>query len=217
VAAIGKVQRRLRALSRHQARSSKAAIQPSCKRKTGYSKRKKTQNLQVERIMKIKHIGVRGLFGNLDHEIPLSDGGLTFIHGPNGCGKTTVLRLVHALLTGELQILKTVDFKELEISYSDGQAVIVTRTSTPEPVASNLFEDEEALLRASVDLSVSLVNQKRKELHKFEYSKQLRKISRTDFPLPLSAVERRLPFLSRTAPQQWLDSRSGQLFSLETI
>lgn len=167
--------------------------------------------------MKIKHISVRGLFGNLDHEIPLSEGGLTFIHGPNGCGKTTVLRLVHALLTGELQILKTVDFRELEISYSDGQAVIVTRTSSPEPAHRNLFEDEEALLRASVDLSVSLVNQKRKEVHKFEYSKQLRKISRTDFPLPLSSVERRLPFLTRTGPQQWLDSRSGQLFSLETI
>lgn len=167
--------------------------------------------------MKIKHISVRGLFGNLDHEIPLSEGGLTFIHGPNGCGKTTVLRLVHALLTGELQTLKTVDFRELEISYSDGQAVLVTRASNSEPSLKNLFEDEEALLRASADLSVSLVNQKRKEVHKFEYSKQLRKISRTDFPFPLSSVERRLPFLTRTAPQQWLDSRSGQLFSLETI
>jgi hypothetical protein len=120
--------------------------------------------------MKIKHIAVRGLFGSLDHEIPLNDGGLT-----------------------------------------------VTRTSSPEPAARNLFEDEEALLRASVDLSVSLVNQKRKELHKFEYSKQLRKISRTDFPLPLSSVERRLPFLSRTGAQQCLDARSGQLFSLAFI
>jgi ABC-type hemin transport system ATPase subunit len=49
---------------------------------------------------------------------------LAFIHGPNGFGKTTVLRLVHALLTGELQVLKTVDFKELEISYSDAHSVI---------------------------------------------------------------------------------------------
>ncbi len=167
--------------------------------------------------MKINKIAVRGLFGNLDHEIPLSEGGLTFIHGPNGCGKTTVLRLVHSLLTGDLQVLKATDFKELEIFYSDDNSVLVTRISIPESASKEIFYDDDAVLRASVDLSISLQGQKGKELHKFEYSKQLRKISRSDFPLPLSSVERRLPFLTRTAPQQWLDSRSGQLLSIETI
>lgn len=166
--------------------------------------------------MKITRISVLGLFGNLDHEIPLGGGGITFIHGPNGCGKTTVLRLVHALLAGELQTLKTVDFKVLEVTYADGQSLRVSRALTREaPMV--LFEDEDDLLRATVELQISLINQKGKEQQKFDYSKQFQKLSSSDLRLPLSFVERRIPFLMRAGTGQWTDQRTGQLLGLDTI
>lgn len=166
--------------------------------------------------MKISRVSVRGLFGSLVHEIPLGDGGITFIHGPNGCGKTTVLRLVHALLAGELQTLKAIDFKELQVTYTDGQSLLVSRTVTHESM-KQLFDDDEELLRATVEITIGLLNSKGKEQHKFEYSKQLQKVSSSELRFPLSSVDRRIPFLTRTAPQQWMDQRTGQFLSFDAV
>ncbi len=167
--------------------------------------------------MSIKEISVRGLFGSLNHNIQLSEGGLTFIHGPNGCGKTTLLRLVHATLNGDFLAIKSVDFNELEIGYSDGNALLLKRSGTSSQPEQQLFDDEEGLLRTSVDLVVALLNAKRKELHRFEYSKQLHKLSRTELRFPLSYIERRIPFLTRTASERWLDTRTGTSLSLEAV
>lgn len=166
--------------------------------------------------MKISRVLVRGLFETLTHEIPLGEGGITFIHGPNGCGKTTVLRLVHALLADELQALKLVDFKELRVTYTDGYSLLVLRTVRQES-KKQLFDDEEELLRATIDITITLLNPKGKEQQKFEYSKQFQKISNSDMRFPLSSVERRLPFLTRTAPQQWIDQRNGRFLSFEEV
>lgn len=167
--------------------------------------------------MSIQRIAVRGLFGSLNHDIPLSEGGLTFIHGPNGCGKTTLLRLVHATLNGDFLAIKSVDFTELEIGYSDGNVLLLKRSGKSTPPEQQIFEDEEGLLRPSVDLTVALLNAKRKELHRFEYSKQLHKLSRTDLRFPLSYIERKIPFLTRTGPERWLDTRTGTSMSLEAV
>jgi predicted ATP-binding protein involved in virulence len=166
--------------------------------------------------MKLSKVSVRGLFGTLNHEIPLGTGGITFIHGPNGCGKTTVLRMVHALLVGELQILKTIDFQELQVTYSDNHSLLVSRVPQGEQV-KELFEEDGDLVRTTVEITISLLSPKGKELHKFEYSKQLRQLSRAELRFPMSLVERRLPFLSRTGPEQWLDQRSQQFIDLEAV
>lgn len=43
---------------------------------------------------RIRRIVVEKLFGVFDHDIRLNEGGITLIHGPNGYGKTAILRLV---------------------------------------------------------------------------------------------------------------------------
>jgi predicted ATP-binding protein involved in virulence len=48
--------------------------------------------------MRIKQISVTKLFGIFDHVIPLNlDERITIIHGINGVGKTSILRLINAL------------------------------------------------------------------------------------------------------------------------
>ena len=50
--------------------------------------------------MRIKQISVSGLFGIFDHIIPLNMyDRITVIHGPNGFGKTAMLRILNAFLT----------------------------------------------------------------------------------------------------------------------
>jgi predicted ATP-binding protein involved in virulence len=167
--------------------------------------------------MNITRIRIEKLFGTLTHDIPLGDEGVTFIHGPNGCGKTTVLRLVHALLGNQLQYLKTVDFRTLLVTFSDGHSVLATR-SVKKLEESQLFQDDdESLQTVGVDLSIALLNTEGKEVQKFDYSKQLQKDSRTRPSFSLSMIERKLPFLTRVGPQQWMDIRTNTRYGLEAL
>ena len=49
--------------------------------------------------MKLRTISVYGLFNSYDHFIELSDEGLTYIHSPNGVGKSTTLNCDTARLS----------------------------------------------------------------------------------------------------------------------
>lgn len=173
-----------------------------------------TKKQEVPSLTKIEVIG---LFGGLHHNIPLSETGLTFIHGPNGCGKTTLLRLVYQTLNGDFQALKSVQFDELRIGYSDRHELVIQQRESSGAKPDQLFEDDETPLRSTSDLTVLLLNSRGKTVETFEYSKQLHKLSRTDLPFPLSYVERRIPFLSRTGTDRWLDSRTGISLSLEGV
>lgn len=66
--------------------------------------------------MKLKQFTVKGLYNTFDYTIPFfSD--VTFLHGVNGCGKTTILNIITDILSGNLTRLHQYDFKEVRIDY----------------------------------------------------------------------------------------------------
>jgi energy-coupling factor transporter ATP-binding protein EcfA2 len=75
--------------------------------------------------MRIHKIIVTELFGNLNHEIPLHESGVTLLHGPNGSGKTTVLKLLKAIFEFDVQTLLTIKFKDCLITYDNGNSLKV--------------------------------------------------------------------------------------------
>ena len=69
----------------------------------------------------IHSISVEGLFGLYDHSIELRhDAPVTIVAGPNGIGKTTLLRLASALLTGSYAGIRGDEFTSLEVTAVDG-------------------------------------------------------------------------------------------------
>lgn len=83
--------------------------------------------------MRLTKVRVTKLFGLFDHEIPLNrEERITIIHGPNGFGKTIVLRMTAALISGLYTPFLQVPFEAFTIEYDDG------RRLTVEPVASEL-------------------------------------------------------------------------------
>jgi predicted ATPase len=54
-------------------------------------------------INEIKRIEIKGLFGFLNYDIELSGQGIDVITGPNGSGKTTILRLIMAVIEQDLE------------------------------------------------------------------------------------------------------------------
>ncbi|MDR0335037.1 MAG: ATP-binding protein [Methanomassiliicoccaceae archaeon] len=78
--------------------------------------------------MKIKRISVQGLFGRHDHTVNIFDGGLTYVHSPNGCGKSTLIRMISLLLTGNVKELANVPFQRLDLFFEKGENLIVVRS-----------------------------------------------------------------------------------------
>lgn len=78
--------------------------------------------------MRVKSITVKGLFGVFDHEIPLQSAErVTIIHGPNGFGKTMMLKMIAALVEGETYIFEHTPFTEFCLTFEDGTARIIRR------------------------------------------------------------------------------------------
>jgi predicted ATP-binding protein involved in virulence len=75
-------------------------------------------------IVRVEMIRVEGLFGLYDHEINLKrDERVTILHGPNGVGKSVLLRLVAAYFGGRYQEFVPTRFNSFTISLTDGSSV----------------------------------------------------------------------------------------------
>ncbi len=80
--------------------------------------------------MKIKRIKIEKLFGldNNDFDIECYPNEfITILYALNGVGKTTLLRLVDAVLSMKMQILDSIAFKKIEIHLEDEQIITVTK------------------------------------------------------------------------------------------
>lgn len=60
-------------------------------------------------------INIRGLFGHFDYDIDLADGGMTILTGPNGYGKSTIIKCINALRNSEIEYFLDLDFISLDI------------------------------------------------------------------------------------------------------
>jgi energy-coupling factor transporter ATP-binding protein EcfA2 len=107
--------------------------------------------------MQLAQIDVNGLFGRLSHSIVFptrpdegADTGppsVTILHGPNGVGKTTVLRMLDGIMRLDFDVFRKVPFSDAALHFSTGQTLSVRSTSVEgeQPIAVG-FDDHEALL-----------------------------------------------------------------------
>lgn len=70
-------------------------------------------------IMLLKQLVIKGLHDNYDYDVKFNDD-VTFIYGMNGCGKTTVLNITEAIITGRVYRLFDYQFSSISLKYTDG-------------------------------------------------------------------------------------------------
>ena len=94
--------------------------------------------------MRITKISVKKLFGVFDHEIPLNqESRITIIHGPNGVGKTILMRMVDGLLRRDYQVFTEVPFAEFGVATENREiATTLGVTIHNPPVASTSETDK---------------------------------------------------------------------------
>ena len=92
-------------------------------------------------LRRLKRVEVEGLFGIYNHHVDLKlDARVTLLHGPNGVGKTTVLKMVHALLTREFSYFRRVPFERLLLGFEDGATLELTKKGGGKEIGSEVCE-----------------------------------------------------------------------------
>lgn len=76
--------------------------------------------MEQPQLLRLQRIEVDGLFGLYDYLIDLNlTDRVTILHGPNGVGKTTVLRMVDALLRSDFAYFKRIPFARFLLAFED--------------------------------------------------------------------------------------------------
>jgi len=78
--------------------------------------------------MRVRQISVKNLFGTFNHSIQLNtEERITIIHGPNGFGKTALLRLVDGLFNLSCSQLRSIPFDEFRVHFDDQSALQINQ------------------------------------------------------------------------------------------
>ena len=91
----------------------------------------------------MKSIHFKRLFGRFNYNIKFCEDGLTILTGPNGFGKTTILRVIEALSKGldGVNFLDKLDFGSIKLDLDDGKTFLI------EKVDDKIFVNKKPLLK----------------------------------------------------------------------
>ncbi len=163
--------------------------------------------------MRVRRIAVRNLFGIFNHEIPLNlDDHITIIHGPNGFGKTVVLRLLNSFFTSQYQQLREVRFDSLTISLDDESEVIITNAGLQEGAVEETNSIKKAANPPEGGLTMRYVPKEGKPQHF-----TVKRITPEGLGFPIGILDRGVPGLERVAAETWLYEPTQERLSLEEV
>ena len=90
--------------------------------------------------MRLKKISVEQLFGTYTYTIPLwEEEAVTILHSPNGHGKTTILKLIEAVMEGNFLYLDETPFSRLALTFDDNTIVEVEKKDVFSTVLDKSF------------------------------------------------------------------------------
>jgi len=132
------------------------------------SQRRGLSNVQLSEFV------VQGLFNRYTHKIPLptSTGDEPFpsvviLYGPNGIGKTTVLRMLDGLMSLNFDTFREIPFESCYLEFNTGQRLQVRRTKAGLAVT---FEDHQVLLNPAPGTKGALNQNDRDKVEAFRTS-----------------------------------------------
>lgn len=149
--------------------------------------------------MRIKQINVKNLFGMFNHTIPMKmNDRITIIHGPNGLGKTFILKMLDSLFNLSFYELRRIPFGELSVNFDKDLSLIVKKDINDETTKRELIFE-------------LIKNDKKVE------SYNLKSNIRREFPFPLGIIETEISELQRLGVDTWLYLPTQEELSLEEV
>lgn len=157
----------------------------------------------------VKEFEVRGLFGLFNHTIPIGPAGLTIVHGPNGSGKTMILRIIHFLFSGDYEGLRGLPFDSAIVSLSDGTRIIADRSEVKTPPRRTSPPRRGVLW----DLNLSGTASDGQPLEAWAVPRTGPRQSGRYAHETASFIEVMLPNLQRLSAAEWFDELSAETLS----
>jgi ABC-type transport system involved in cytochrome c biogenesis ATPase subunit len=153
--------------------------------------------------MRVTEISVKALFGTFNHYIPLMHADrVTLIHGPNGLGKTMMLKMIAALIDGRTQIFERVPFEEFIVRLDDGKTITVRHREGAPP--------DDGKRRSKLDVSVTDASGNHLQPPGEEIL--------PDVPRHvLDAIDRHIPGPFGRSGSGWKNEHTGKFYSLDEI
>ncbi len=153
--------------------------------------------------MQIQQISVTGLFEIFDHVISLNmDERITIIHGPNGFGKTAMLKMLNGFFNSRYSVFWTIPFKNFRVEFDNASSVEVVKasnisdkTSNKNNITFNFYE------RNSEKVSFLI--------------EEIKNLLDIDFPIEL--VDDIVPELRRVGSKTWRYLSTGENLSLNEV
>lgn len=156
--------------------------------------------------MRIKQAVFTNLFGYFNYVLDLHDT-VTIIHGPNGCGKTTMLKIMDAVFNKRINTLRTIDFESVKFLFSDGVTLSIARkqySSTIQGRSNSSFY--------YLTYTIEKLGEEPNTIDPFERTEEY--IALIDRALRGS---RPLPYLERLSEDRWWDRRKGEEYSRDEV
>lgn len=155
--------------------------------------------------MKILKVEFARLFGFFNYSIDFHDT-VTIIHGPNGCGKTTMLKIIDAVFNKKAEVIKNTDFKSVQFYFLEDSFLKVERKQ----VNMNLKGER---IRGITYLAYTVITDGQKYVFdSFENGEEdqmvIEKVLNSYHPLP---------YLERTSTGTWKDRRHGEILTTEEM
>ena len=153
---------------------------------------------------RVKSVTVKKLFGIYDHSISLRlDERVTIIHGPNGVGKTMILKLLSALFSGRLHEFGRVPLELFEVQLTDGTTISVSQVGSRPKAGQDKSQH--------VPLRLTVTGRGEKPLQ------EDLKFDLRDRELWARRLQMDVPWLERVDEDRWLDTRSMQYLTTSEV
>ncbi len=153
-------------------------------------------------IVKISELHINKLYGHYNYDVNFNED-VTFIFGSNGCGKTTVLNITQAIITGCLYRLFEYTFKEMELKYLEkGETKTIVIDSINEYTLKITFAKRNYFLSKIENLNLDIKDEEfgfKLRMQYFDRCKVLKEIKETFNYVYLP--------LNRTSASEYLDDK----------
>ena len=156
--------------------------------------------------MRITKVSVYGLFERFNHDLVLTaNEPITIMIGPNGFGKTMILRILNGLFNLPLKGLERLPFAQVCVLFDDSSSLIVERVSTRR--SGSRSHDQPTL---KLEYTTSMGNIER-------VNSEDAQVKEDDLPFPVDVIEDLIPVLSQIGPAQWRNLNTGAILDLDDV
>ncbi len=156
--------------------------------------------------MRVARVLVRGLFGRSDHNIVTNLGErITILTGPNGSGKTMILRILNALFSRQLWSLSRYPYRQLTIEFDSGVVLSIHRQIGQQPSAPGVMVRR---------LDFEYIDRRNKTS---TFHLEPPSFNRSDLPFSVGIIEDIIDELDQRGPDTWLNMTTGEALSLAEV